>query len=291
MAKLTRKTLIQFGNSGPSSSFGQFGSKELGVPQTSQDPTVIQQLSPWVQGWQNAIVSGDKAAYLEDMNGWCFVHSYMMTYMFQMGIPEWDSGTTYYINSVVQDAAGNGQWFKSLQNNNLNHIPPAGASNAFWAWINPLTPTDGGLTNTKIPKASGTNPASLVNSNLSDNGTNVILAVPLKFPDNTVQSTAAATPVSTQSDVTSIRSFGTTFHNTSGRPIYVSVVVGSASNNTGGAIGYCDANLNPVLAISRTYCNNVSAFAGTLFFIVIPGYYYRVNGDNTGFLVKWIEWS
>lgn len=138
MAKILRKTFVQFGSGGPTSSFGQFGSKTAGFPQTTKDPAVIQQLTAWVDGWQNAVVTANKAPYLEDMNGWCFVMSYMTAYLFQQGIPEWDSATTYYINSVVQ--ANNGQWFNSLQDNNLNNPPPVGASNAFWTWINPPPP-------------------------------------------------------------------------------------------------------------------------------------------------------
>lgn len=134
MAKILRATLIQFGVSGPTSSFGQFGSKEAGTPQTTQNVAIIQQLAAWTQGWQDAVVAGNKAAYLEDMNGWCFVHSYQLAYVLQSGIPEWDSGTTYYTNSVVQ--ANNGQWFSSLVDNNLNNAPPVSSSNSFWFWAN-----------------------------------------------------------------------------------------------------------------------------------------------------------
>lgn len=158
MPKILRKTLTQFGNAGPTSSFGQFGSKEAGTPQTSQDPTVIQQLAAWVNGWQDAVVTANKAAYMEDMNGWCFVHSYMSAYILQQGIPEWDSGTTYYQNSVVQ--YNNGQWFNSLQDNNLNNVPPVGASNAFWSWINaPVTPPQAVPTGVILDFAGGSIPS------------------------------------------------------------------------------------------------------------------------------------
>lgn len=139
MAKILRKTMVPFGGAGSVTFFGQFGSKEAGSPQTSKDPTVIQQLTAWANGWQDAVVTANKAAYLEDMNGFCYVLSYMAGYILQQGIPEWDSGTTYYLNSVVQ--ANNGQWFNSLQDNNLNNPPPVSASNAFWDWVNaPVTP-------------------------------------------------------------------------------------------------------------------------------------------------------
>lgn len=195
MAKLPRKTCVTFGLSGSVTNFGQFGSKEAGTPQTSQDPTVIQGLSAWVDGWTSAVVAGDKAAYIEDMNGFCLVAQYMSAYIYQMGIPEWDSATTYFIGSVVQGAAGGPsatQWFVSLQNNNLNNAPPASSNNAFWTWVNPPTAGNGGMSANVIPKSNPSNPAQLINSHVSDDGTDVIITLPLKFPDNTIQSTAAA---------------------------------------------------------------------------------------------------
>jgi hypothetical protein len=191
MAKLVRKTFIQFGAQGPTSDFGEFGSKAAGTPVTSQDPAVIQSEGAWQTGWQDAINTIDKAPYLEDMNGLHFVFSYMTAYLFQMGIPEWDSATTYFKNSVVQDNQGLGQWFVSLTDNNLNQQPPAGASNAQWNWINAPTILDGGVTVNAIPKVSAAGPGKLVDSAISDDGTNVILAEPLKFPDGSVQTKAA----------------------------------------------------------------------------------------------------
>lgn len=136
MAKLPRVTLRLFGGSGASTFFGQFGSKKAGVPQTSLDPSILQQLAAWVDGWQEAISSSDKAPYLQDMNSFGYVHSYMTSYIFQMGLAEWDPGTTYYKNSVVQDNTGLGQWFVSIQDTNSNNPPSAGASNAWWTWVN-----------------------------------------------------------------------------------------------------------------------------------------------------------
>lgn len=158
MAKILRKTLLAFGSQGPVTSFGQFGSKVAGLPQTSQDPDVIQGLAAWINGWQNAVVTTNKAGYIEDMNGWCLVHSYMTAYLLQQGIPEWDIGTTYYLNSVVQ--ANNGQWFNSLQDNNIGNAPPVGASNALWKWVNaPAIPPQAIPTGTIIDHAGGATPS------------------------------------------------------------------------------------------------------------------------------------
>jgi microcystin-dependent protein len=164
MAKIVRKTMVAFGQNGPTTSFGQFGSKEAGFPQTTKDPTVIQQLAAWSNGWQDAVVTANKAAYLEDMNGMSYVFSYMLGYVLQQGIPEWDMNTVYYRNSVVQDNSGQGQWFNSLQDNNQGNQPPVSASNAFWQWVNPPpTPPPPSIpTGTLIDFAGGPTPAGFL---------------------------------------------------------------------------------------------------------------------------------
>jgi microcystin-dependent protein len=82
----------------------------------------------------------------------------MTAYLLQQGIPEWDSATTYYLNSVVQ--ANSGQWFNSLQDNNLGNAPPVSASNAFWAWVNapPVIPQAVAI-GTIIDHAGGATPS------------------------------------------------------------------------------------------------------------------------------------
>ncbi len=303
MAGLTRKTAIAFGLQGSTSNFGQFGSKQAGSPQTSQDPAIIQQLAAWGDGWTSAVVSGDKAAYIEDMNGFCLVDSYQITYLFQMGIPEWDANTLYFTGSVVQGAAGGasaGQWFVSLQGGapgsgagQTNNTPPAGASNAFWKWINPPVTADGGLSVNAIPKASTSGPATLVNSAISDNGTNVVLAEPLKFPDGTVQSSAAVSQnVSAQNVVTGSRALNATFHNSGTKPLFVLVSLGGS--NSGGtffnATALTDSNTTPTTTVGFWAASGNGYGYGAAFMIVLPGNYYRVN-STAGTMSCWTEWS
>jgi len=298
MAGLTRKTSIPFGLGGPTSSFGQFGSKESGTPQTTQDPAVIQQLAAWSEGWQQAVVASDKAAYIEDMNGFCLVDSYQITYLFQMGIPEWDTHTLYFTGSIVQTAA-TGQWFRSLQGGvpgagagQSGHTPPSSASNAFWQWINPPTPIDGGLSANAIPKVSTTGPATFVNSAISDNGTDVVLSEPLKFSDGTIQTTAAVNnAVTAQNVVTGSRGLNTAFHNTGNKPLFVSVCISGSSSSgqfyTGSA--YTDTNTTPTTLVAATEATGNGNGTGQMFFIVLPGNYYKVSGSGT--LSVWTEWS
>lgn len=141
MAKLPRVTSVLFGSTAPSQTVEEFGSKtQLGTPNYTTDPAQIQQLAAWTDGWTAAIATGNKAPYVQDMNAFCLVDSYQLAYLFQMGIPEWDSATTYYLGSYVQDPAGSGNVWYSLQNNNLNNAPPVGASNAFWKLFTALPP-------------------------------------------------------------------------------------------------------------------------------------------------------
>jgi len=203
MAKLVRVTNIAFASTAPSDTVEQFGAFELlSSPNYTSDPAVIQALSTWKDGWTTAINAGNKAPYVQDMNAAFLVFSYQLSYLFQMGIPEWDAATTYYGDSFVQDNLGNGQIFISLQNNNTGNMPPVSASNAFWRWMNPAEYVVGAsVTVNTVPKvvnAAATfgpfGSAVLSDSAISDNGTDVIISLPLKFPDGTVQSTAAQSP-------------------------------------------------------------------------------------------------
>lgn len=122
MARITRKTLVQFASSAVAAALGigQYGSAAETVPAYSTDPSVIQSLAAWLGGWANATLGGSKFPALEDMNAVQFVHSYMQAYSFQEGIPEWDNGTTYYQNSIVKNP-GTMQLYGSVTNGNVGN--------------------------------------------------------------------------------------------------------------------------------------------------------------------------
>lgn len=118
MARLTRKTLTLFANG--ASNNGQFGSAQASAPLTSSDPSVIQGLAAWASGWISAVIGGQKLPPLEEFQGVQYVHSYMSSYLFQEGIPEYDSGTTYYTNSIVK-SPGTYQLYGSKINSNTGN--------------------------------------------------------------------------------------------------------------------------------------------------------------------------
>ena len=135
MAKLTRKLLKVFGTSGGASYFEQFGSYVAAAQSYTKDIELIQGLAAWVNGWQNAVVTSNKAPLMEDMNAVMLVHSYQTAYLLQEGVPEWSATTTYYIGSVVKKT-GTTEMYGSLTNDNLNQPPPVQTDDANWKWIN-----------------------------------------------------------------------------------------------------------------------------------------------------------
>lgn len=134
MAKLARKLLTLFGIDGSTGSFEQFGSNVAGAPVFTKDVLSIQTLDAWKNGWQNAVFGTNKAPFLEDMNAWMFVHSYMATYMLQEGVPEYDSTTSYFIGGIVKKT-GTSELYKSLTNDNLGNALPSKTDNANWQYV------------------------------------------------------------------------------------------------------------------------------------------------------------
>jgi hypothetical protein len=129
LAKITRKTAFLFGVNAGVTGVEEFASKAQGGTLVySTDPANLQ-TGFWTLGWTPAQFEGVFAPYYQDRNAVDLVASYQIAYVLQQGIAEWDSTTSYFIDSVVQSG---GSFYISLQDNNLNNIPPAGASNSFW---------------------------------------------------------------------------------------------------------------------------------------------------------------
>ena len=130
MAKITRAYQKIFGGTGVTSDFGEFGSLALGTPTTTKDPATIQSLAAWLGGWAQATIGTLIPAY-QDMNSVHYLAFYQICYLLQMGIAEYDSETTYYIDSIVQF---NGIQYQSLVDNNIGNQPDTSPSQ--WHCIN-----------------------------------------------------------------------------------------------------------------------------------------------------------
>jgi hypothetical protein len=129
MSKLTRVYQRLFGSTAPSTQIGKFGSLAAGSTATTNDPTQVQSLSNWLDGWFAAVL-GNNSPCIEDMNAVHFVLAYQLGYIFQAGVPEWDATTIYYKGSLVNAA---GLIYVSLSDSNTNH---AVTDNTNWRILN-----------------------------------------------------------------------------------------------------------------------------------------------------------
>jgi len=119
MAKKTRITMIPFAESATTSTVGVFGSKYSASPATSKDPTVIQSLANWGLGLISAVI-GVRTPCLEDLNGIFLVFSYMLCYLMETGMPEYDAATNYCQNAYCQVS---GVLYCSLVTDNIGNTP------------------------------------------------------------------------------------------------------------------------------------------------------------------------
>lgn len=129
MAKITRKTQKIFG--GNSSSNAQFGSARVGTFVLDNDPDVIQALPAWESGLNAATISGEKLPALEEEQGIQYVVTRQISYIFQEGIPEYDSNTEYVQNSLVKEP-NTVSIYKSLVNDNEGNALNNGS---FWRFV------------------------------------------------------------------------------------------------------------------------------------------------------------
>lgn len=118
MAKLTRETQQIFADSAGSRQITAFGTAKSESPTFTKDLSEIQNTN-YLYGWAQAILP-DKAPFEEDMNALFYAVTRQLAYLFQMGMPEWDAGTEYSLNSFCQIG---GVWYQSLADENMGHNP------------------------------------------------------------------------------------------------------------------------------------------------------------------------
>lgn len=119
MTKIVRKNQKIFGSTAGFQQIAKFGSLAAAAPSFTTDPEVIQSLSNYLQGWFAAIIGGNSPA-TEDMNAILYLYAYQLAYLMQEGVAEWNTDTTYYIGSVVNDGAG--VLYVSLTDNNTGNL-------------------------------------------------------------------------------------------------------------------------------------------------------------------------
>lgn len=130
MAKLARKGQKIFARQATNN--GVFGSLQAGNKQTSQDVETLQSLTAYSEGWNYATLSAESRPPLEEFQSLNYINTYQLAYMFQEGIPEWDSNSYYHQGSIVKVTTDNTfVLYNSLIDNNTGNNPATDRTN--WA--------------------------------------------------------------------------------------------------------------------------------------------------------------
>lgn len=127
MAEIERKAQKVFaGGVSPSGNIAVYGSKLAGSVNYSSDIDAIQSEN-WLTGLFGAI-SPDKAPYVQDLNAIFYVLSKQLAYIFQAGVPEWNSQTEYFANKSI--VRYNKKLYIAISNN--TNINPESEGNTSW---------------------------------------------------------------------------------------------------------------------------------------------------------------
>lgn len=133
MSKINRKLQKLFASTG--SAVGQFGSAQLGTKQLSLDLDTLQALTTrFLNGWNDAVISGEKLPPLEEMNCLGYIFSQQIAYILQEGIPEYLSTKEYHQNSMVKKA-GTNEIYSSKINTNIGNALPSQIDDANWQYL------------------------------------------------------------------------------------------------------------------------------------------------------------
>lgn len=103
MAKLDRKDVKIFAEDCDNTLVAEFRTEDevLGTASYSRDPDMIQNAN-YSQGWVEDTDNLNTKIYGEDLNAVNYVLSYLLKYLYENGIAEWKSTTTYYTNSIAR---------------------------------------------------------------------------------------------------------------------------------------------------------------------------------------------
>ena len=140
MARLPRVTQKIF--AGSATNNGQFGSAQAATFNLTNVLATIMALPAWGEGWLAATIGGSKFPPLEEFQALEYVHSSQIAYVLQQGIPEYDAGTTYFMNNMCAKA-GTFQIYGSVADNNTGN---ALTNPTYWTFLADLSNVGGAST-------------------------------------------------------------------------------------------------------------------------------------------------
>lgn len=141
--KITRKTAKLFASNAGGSGVAAFGTTADGSTVFTTDIATIQNAN-FEEGLAAGIIAGTKRLPVyEEINGVYLTATQQIAYILQNGIPEYDSGTEYFISSIVRKI-NTYELYGSIGNNNIGNALPSAVTNANWEYLGSLANLGGG---------------------------------------------------------------------------------------------------------------------------------------------------
>lgn len=117
---------------------GVFGSAADGTKVLTDSLATIQSKPAYSNGWLDAVIGAKKFPPLEEFQSLHYMTTTQLAYLFENGIPEYDSQTTYYQNSIVRKT-GTYELYGSITDNNVGNALPNATSDANWQFLQDLS--------------------------------------------------------------------------------------------------------------------------------------------------------
>lgn len=120
MEKIQRTTQKIFGSNAPADDIAALGSFKTGTPVYTDNIETLQN-EAYEQGYGAAIIANE-APFMEEQNSIPYILSKQLAYLYQEGIAEYDTETTYFIGSWVKGIINDKRIiYESLTDNNLGN--------------------------------------------------------------------------------------------------------------------------------------------------------------------------
>jgi len=212
MAKITRKLQKIFGEDSGAQGVTTYGSPASGTPVYSKDLDEIQ-TTAWDGGWASAALSGTEIPTFQDFNAIHYTTTSQIAYLGQMGVFEWDTAQDYYTGSITNVA---GVLYRAVQDNTGENPSTDDGSN--WLTVAEYDPSS-------FPTVTPADDDFIVITDTSNsNASSKSLA-------SDVSSLKAIGEGQAWTDVTASRSAGTTYTNSTGKPIKINIHTTAATNS------------------------------------------------------------
>lgn len=161
---------------------GQFGSGQDGTKLLTNDIETLQANVAYPLGWLSATIGAKLFPCLEEFQALGYMATYQIAYLFQEGIPEYNSGTTYYQKSLVRKS-GTYELYGSITDNNTGNPLTDGAN---WLFVCNLTSVVAAATESTAGIAKIATSAQVLAGLNDDSFVTPLKLAPYKVPSGTV---------------------------------------------------------------------------------------------------------